>query len=54
MHYIQRQVLATFEEDLAGMCTYDLIGAGCRPAGDALRQRGEGLRTERVEGGRSR
>jgi predicted TIM-barrel fold metal-dependent hydrolase len=27
-HYIHRQVFATFEEDLAGMRTYDLIGAG--------------------------
>ena len=27
-HYIKRQVFATFEEDLAGMRTYDLIGAG--------------------------
>jgi predicted TIM-barrel fold metal-dependent hydrolase len=27
-HYIRRQVMATFEEDLAGMRTYDLIGAG--------------------------
>ncbi len=27
-HYFHRQILATFEEDLAGMRTYDLVGSG--------------------------
>src|SRR5207248_11274769 len=45
-YYVLRHDLSEHEE---GHRAALRESAGCRPAGDALRQRGEGLRTERVE-----
>ena len=47
-YYVLRHDLSEHEE---GHRAALREGAGCRPAGHALRQRGEGLRTERVAGG---